>query len=127
MSLSIEITSTLAADAARYERASQRADEKLRGINTRAARELLRLARSIVHVQTGRLRDGLILDGPFNIGTGTLEARISAPSVPYASLEAARGGEHDFAARTLAEGAVIITAAAQDMERALIAIMQGEA
>lgn len=106
--------------------AEQRADDKLRGINIRAARDLLRLARSVVHVQSGRLQGSLHVEGPFNIGTGTLEARVTS-NVPYASEEIARGSEHDYATRTLTEGASIIEQAAQDMEKALIAIMEGRA
>lgn len=125
MSLQTEITSDLEKLVNDLRSADQKADDKLRGINIRAARDLLKLARSIVHVKSGRLRDGLVIDGPFNVGTGTLEARISAPSVPYADEEVARGGEHDFASRTLEDGAGVIDQAAQDMEQTLIAILEG--
>src|SRR5690349_19445735 len=127
MSLTTEITSDLQTLIADLRSAEQRADDKLRGINTRAARDLLKLARSIVHVKSGRLRDGLVIEGPFNVGTGTLEARISAPSVPYADEEVARGGAHDYATRTLEDGQGIIDQAAEDMEAALIAIIEGRA
>lgn len=108
-------------DAGIMERA---AESRLRAINTRGARELLRVARRVVHVRTGRLRDGLIVTGPYNVATGAVESTVSAPSVPYAKYEIERGGDHDFVARTYEEGAGVFQAIAQDMEDALIAVMR---
>jgi hypothetical protein len=124
MSLQTDITSDLQTLIRDLRSAETRADDKLRGINIRAARELLKLARSIVHVRSGRLQASLHIEGPFDVGTGTLEARVTS-NVPYAEEEVARGSEHDYAARTIDEGQSIIEQAAQDMEQALIAIMEG--
>jgi len=125
MSLSVDVTSNLDQTARAYAGSEQRAEAKIRAINVRASRELLKVARSVVHVKTGRLRDGLIVEGPFNVASGELVATISAPSVSYADIEAARGGLHDFATRTIAEGASVIDQAAADMEAAIIAVMEG--
>ena len=105
--------------------AEQRVDDRLRGINIRAARALLRIAREEVHVVTGRLQQGLAVQGPFNVARGTLEARVAAPNVPYAAIEAAKGDTHDYPTRTLTVGAGIIDQAADDMERAILAVMEG--
>lgn len=121
------LTTTITSTLPDFRTAEQKAEDKIRGINVRAARDLLRVARAVTHEKSGRLKGGLAIQGPFNIATGTLEARISAPSVPYAEAEAARGGEHDFATRMLEEGAGIIDQAAEDIEQAIIAIMEGRA
>lgn len=123
--MQIDITSDLARLVRDLRSAEQKADDRLRGINIRASRELLKIARANVHVVSGRLQRGLAVQGPFNVATGTLEAQVSAPSVPYAALEAERGGDHDYAARTLREGAGVIDGAAEDMEQALIALIEG--
>lgn len=125
MSLQTSITSDIERLVNDLRTAERRADDKLRGINIRASRELLKLAKQIVHVQSGRLQRGLIVEGPFDIGPGTLEARIAAPSVPYAEAEVDRGSDHDYATRTLIAGERIIDQAAEDMEAALVAIMEG--
>src|SRR5260221_3190700 len=121
MTLKIEQQSTFPD----YRDAEQKAEARLRAINVRGARDLLKIARRVVHVKSGRLRDGLVVEGPFDIATGTLEARVSAPSVPYATIEADRGGAHDFASRTIEEGAGVIDQIAHDMEAAIIAVMEG--
>lgn len=123
--MNITIDSDIPQVVADLRTAEEKADAKLRAINTRGARELLKLARTLVHVRTGRLRDGLIVEGPFDIATGVLEARVSAPSVPYAEAEFDRGGEHDTPARTLEEGQDILDGIAQDMEAAIAQIMEG--
>lgn len=125
MSIQTEISSDLRRISRDLRTAEQKADDKLRGINIRASRELLKIARANVHVVSGRLQRGLAVQGPFNVATGTLEAQISAPSVPYAAIEAEKGGDHDYAARTLAQGQGVIDDAAEDMEQALIALIEG--
>ena len=125
MSLQTNIISDLERITRDLRTADRRADDRLRGINIRATRQLLRIARAEVHVVSGRLQAGLAVQGPFNIASGVLEAQISAPSVPYAAEEAARGGAHDYAARTLAAGAGVIDQAAEDMEQAIIDVMEG--
>ena len=122
--LHTEIQSDIAVQAARLAQAEARVEARLRGINIRAARQLLSIARSVVHVQTGRLRDSLHIQGPFDIGTGALEISI-ASNVPYAAHEAGKGGEHDYPALALQGGQSIIDQAAEDMELAIIAVMEG--
>lgn len=121
MSLEVSIQANLPD----YRNAEQQAEARLRAINIRASRQLLRIAKQVVHVQSGRLREGLIVQGPFDIGSGTLESEISAPSVPYATIEAARGSDHDYPARTLLAGEGVIRQAEQDMEAAIVAVMEG--
>lgn len=120
MGLTTDLQSTLGQTTRHLQGAEQRVEARLRGINIRGARELLRVARNVVHVQSGRLQAGLIVEGPFDVGTGALEARVSAPSVPYGAAEAARGGEHDWPTRTLSEGQGAIDQVAADMERAIV-------
>jgi hypothetical protein len=120
MSLHTDITSNLDQTRRNLASAEQRVENRLRGINNRALRELQRIARSVVHVRSGRLQRGLVIQGPYNVGSGTLEASVSAPTVPYAGEEASRGGEHDFVTRTLEVGQGVIDQAAQDMERAIV-------
>jgi hypothetical protein len=122
--LHTEITSDIAEQAARLAQAEARVEARLRGINIRAARQLLSIARSVVHVQTGRLRDSLHVQGPFDIGTGALEVSI-ASSVPYAGAEIARGADHDYASLTIQGGQSVIDQTAEDMEMAIIAVMEG--
>lgn len=127
MSLATEITSDIQKLITDLRSAEQKADDKLRALNVKGIRKLLAIARRVVHVQSGNLRDHLAIAGPFNIGTGTLEARVYAPGVRYAEAEIARGGDHDFATRTLEEGAAAIDETAEEIEQALIAILEGRA
>jgi hypothetical protein len=122
--LHTDITSDIAERAAQIAQAEARVEARLRGINIRAARQLLSIARSVVHVQTGRLRDSLHIQGPFDIGTGALEVAVVS-NVPYAGQEAGKGGEHDYPSLTIQQGQSIIDQAAEDMELAIIAVMEG--
>lgn len=125
MSLDTSITSDLDQTKRALAGAEQKVENKLRGINNRALRELQKIARSVVHVKSGRLQRGLEIQGPFNVATGELIATVSAPTVPYADLEVERGGAHDFVTRTLEQGASVIDKAAQDMEQAIVDVMEG--
>lgn len=125
MSVQTTTTSNIDRVVSDLRTADQRANDRLRGINVRASRDLLRIARSVVHVVSGRLQAGLAVQGPFNVATGALEATISAPSVPYAAHEVERGSDHDFPSRTLLAGERVIDQAAEDMERALVDIVEG--
>jgi hypothetical protein len=78
--------------------------------------DLERYAKQIVHVDTGRLRRTLHVEGPMDIGAGTLEGVVTPDPVPYAIYEVRRGGEHDYAGRTLRESRQIINDFAQRLE-----------
>lgn len=92
---------------------------QIQGRTIRAMRDLLRVARSVVHVQTGRLRDSLYIIQPSIAGEFT-ESSIAA-TVPYAAAEADRGGAHDYPARTIEEGQAIIDQLADDLADLLAA------
>lgn len=121
--LDTKLSSNIAQIAADLRTIEQKADAKLRAINTRAGRQILAVARAVVHVQTGRLRDSLRIEGPFDIVSGSFELRV-VTNVPYAEEEIARGGEHDYATRTVQDSAGIVDQAAEDMERAIVVLME---
>lgn len=108
MALTTDIQSTVAQQAQRIAGAPERIVVRHVQVHNEIMHRLLALEREIVHVRTGRLRAGLAIQGPFTISAGTLEGQISAPSVPYAADEAKLGGAHDFARRTMFEGAAIL-------------------
>jgi hypothetical protein len=124
MALETEYQSDLPQLIADLRSVDQKANAKLRAINLRGARGLLGVARSVVHVKSGDLRDSLFVEGPFNTSTGGFMARVTSTR-PYADIEADKGGEHDFAGRTITEGEAIIDQTATDMEDALIALIEG--
>jgi hypothetical protein len=126
MALDTEYLSDLPALIADLRSVDQKAGAKLRAINVRGARGLLRVARSVVHVKKGNLRDSLFVEGPFDVSSGTFEARVTSSRI-YADIEADRGAAHDFAGRTISEGQAIIDQTATDMEDALIALIEGRA
>lgn len=99
--------------------APSRIERRTAGRTTQAIRELLRVARQVAHQRSGALVAGLAIVGPFQVGAGTLEGQIRS-SVPYAEDEAARGGEHDFPARTLDEGESVLDRLARDIEQIYI-------
>lgn len=84
------------------------------GRMTRAQRDLLGVARRVVHVRSGDLRDSLSIEPPAYVGADISEFGVSA-RVSYAAYEIARGGEHDYVVRTLDEGAAIIDQTAADI------------
>lgn len=89
------------------------------GKQIRAMRDLLRVARSVVHVQSGRLRDSLYIIQP-SIASEITESSITA-MVRYAASEAEKGGEHDYPARTIADGQAILDQLAEDLAELLAA------
>jgi hypothetical protein len=120
MSLHTDLQSTIGQTTRHLRGVEERTEARLRGINLRGTRELLKIARNLVHERTGRLKAGLIIEGPYDVASGTLEARVAAPTVVYAAEEAKRGGEHDYATRTLEAGQGVIDKVADDMERAIV-------
>src|SRR4051812_2350589 len=93
------------------EQAPARIARQVAGRMVRAQRELLGVARGVVHVQSGDLRDSLYIVAPYDIGAGITEFDV-ASNLSYAINEVDKGGAHDYVARTLEDGAGIIDAAA---------------
>ena len=71
-----------------------------------ALSDLAALARSLAHVRTGTLRASLKPGPIVAVGAGTLEGRVRT-TVFYAPYEVARGGAHDYVARTEAAAGAI--------------------
>lgn len=95
-------------------------ESKVNGRIIRAMRELLGMARGVVHEKSGDLRDSLFIIAPSAIAPEVTESQI-ASRLFYAELEADRGGEHDYPARTIEEGAAIIDELAEDLARIYMA------
>lgn len=90
-----------------------------------AIERLTAYAKSIAHVRTGLLKASLHPEGPFLLGDGTLEARVSPMPAWYAQYEVARGGDHNYAGRTLEEDAQTIAALTAELEQAVAAYVRG--
>lgn len=101
------------------ERAQAALPGLIAGKQIRAMRELLRIARSVVHVQSGRLRDSLYIIQPSIAGEFS-ESSITA-TVSYAAHEADKGGDHDYAARTIETGQGIIDQLTDELAELLAA------
>lgn len=96
---------------------------RIAGRQIRAMRELLRVARSVVHVRSGRLRDSLYVIAPSLLGDIS-ESSIRA-TVSYAETEADKGGEHDYPARTIEDGAGVLDQLTDDLAALLEAACTG--
>jgi hypothetical protein len=107
------------------EAAPARIAQRVAGRMTRAQRELLGVARRVVHVRTGKLRDSLSIDPPSYVGADLSEFGVSA-RVSYAGYEVAKGGEHDYVARTLEEGQAVIDSAANDIADIVASTIVGQ-
>lgn len=115
----------LDADTEGFDRILARLDglERAAEVASPAMRQTLQrlatYARGIAHVKTGRLRASLRAEGPVSIGSGILEGLVTPLGVPYAIQEVRRGGEHDYAGRTLTEARgeidALIAALAEDV------------
>jgi hypothetical protein len=95
-----------ASDLERYLRLLETADETIDQQSAAALRRtqeaLAEYAQSIAHRQSGQMADTIHPLGPFAIGAGVLESQISS-AASYTLLELEKGGDHDWASRTLAE------------------------
>lgn len=96
------------------EGAPERLTNQINGRITRAMRLLLAVARGVVHVRSGDLRDSLYIIAPSLIAPDFTESQIAA-RVFYAEEEADKGGAHDYPARTIEEGAAIIDGLTEDV------------
>ncbi len=122
--LKADIQSNLGQIAGDFRSLEAKANDRLRAINIRGGRSILGIARGVVHVQSGRLRDSLRISGPFDIQTGTFEMVVDSP-LAYADIEADRGGEHDYPTLTLEQSEGVINQVADDMEAALVLLIEG--
>lgn len=104
---------TLESDMAQRAAAAQAALARVPGQQeqktARTAAELLAIMQRVSHVLTGAMKASEAIDGPLVVGAGAIQYTIG-PSVDYAPYEAARGGDHDFVGRTLAEGQAALAA-----------------
>lgn len=86
---------------------------------------LLPYAQSIAHKRSGDMAATMHRLGPFPIGQGAVEARIESGAW-YADEEVARGGTHDWAARTIEDQAGAIDSLnAAIADRAVIILTGG--
>lgn len=81
-------------------------------------------AQSIAHRRTGNMADTMHRLGPFAIGVGVLEAQFLSGAW-YAEIEVARGGEHDWAGRTLEERADLLAALEERVGQVVVAHITG--
>ena len=103
--MSIDVTE-LERLIAEQEAAIARLPARISGRQVRAMRELLGIARSAVHVQSGHLRDSLAIIQP-SLGGEISESSITS-TASYAGFEADKGGEHDYPALTIEQGAAAL-------------------
>lgn len=104
----------LVAQQQQIAQAPSRIERRFAGRTIQATRELLKVARQVVHRRSGRLRDSLVVDGPYPVAGGGVEARVRA-TVPYAAREVSHGGAHDYPTRTLETGQPILDALTRDL------------
>ncbi len=110
--------------AATSERRITRLDSQRADAQEATTERLLRYRRTIVHVDTGELQRDLAAFGPYQIGTGILESRVTA-TVKQGVFEEQRGGEHASAARTIAEQQGEIERLTRELERLTVAAVEG--
>lgn len=77
-------------------------------------------AASIAHRQSGHMADTIHPLGPFATGGGVLESQISS-AASYTLIELDKGGEHDWASRTLTEQAAELDALQDETGRIVAA------
>jgi hypothetical protein len=106
-------TSQLESLARDQQQAAQQLQNRINGRINRAMRELLSIARGVVHVRSHDLQNSLYIAAPSIHGEIT-ESNIKA-RVFYGEIEADRGDEHDYPARTIQDGAAILDELANDV------------
>jgi hypothetical protein len=110
--------------ADRLDRQIARLPDRIADAQEATTDRLLRYRRQIVHVDTGQLQRDLAAFGPYPVGSGILESRITA-TVPQGIYEERRGGEHASAARTIAEQQAEIDRLRRELERLTVAAVEG--
>lgn len=95
-----------ASDLERYLALLQTADETIdqqsAAALARTQQTLSDYAQSIAHRQSGQMANTIHPLGPFAVGGGVLESQI-ASAASYTLAELDKGGQHDWASRTLVE------------------------
>lgn len=86
----------------------------------RVQEQLAAYAAGIAHRDSGDMADSIHALGPFPLGNGMLESQISS-AAPYTVFELARGGDHDWAGRTLEEQAAVLDALQDETGRVVAA------
>lgn len=104
--------------------AASQLENRLNGRINRAMRELLSIARGVVHVQSHDLQNSLYIMQPSTSGEFT-ESSISA-RVFYAEQEADKGETHDYAARTIEAGQAIIDRLQNDLAELIAQAFLGQ-
>ncbi len=100
---------------ARLRTADETIDANNAKLLTEATDDLVTFAQEYVeHEITGNMIESTHRFGPYPNGRGIVEARIES-GASYAGIEAARGGSHDWPARTVAEDAARITKLRDDV------------
>lgn len=115
-------------DLASYIQLLQSADRALNAKNvallSEASDDLRDYAAKIGHRRSGLMDDSMVRFGPFPVGAGALEARVESGAV-YAEQEVARGGQHDWATRTITEQDARILQLQLEVEQALVSVLTG--
>jgi len=91
---------------------------------TEAIDDLKNYGQSIGHRRSGNMDDTMYRLGPFPVEQGTIEASFQS-GAEYAELEVARGGDHDWATRTIDEQAERIDQLRRDVEDAAVTALTG--
>jgi hypothetical protein len=89
-----------------------------------AAQRLAQHAQTIAHRNTGQMADSIYALGPFPTGGNLLESLIDS-AAPYTVYELARGGDHDWAARTLDDERSTLDQLEADAVALVIGALQG--
>lgn len=104
--------------ASSYEQAANEADAVIAQRMADLLEQVRASARGLAHRKSGQLIGSLYIDGPVR-RVGFVEGAIVA-GVVYAESEVARGGEHDYASRTLQANAALIQQWADDTGVAIV-------
>lgn len=119
-----------AGDLDRYlallETADDQIDRETAAALARTQQALAEYAASIAHRQSGAMAESIHALGPFPLGGGMLESQISS-AASYTALELARGGDHDWASRTLEEQAAVLDRLQDETGRIVAALIGGRA
>ena len=89
-----------------------------------AIEDLKNYGQAIGHQRSGRMVRTMRVSGPYPVGDGAYEASFESGAT-YADDEVLRGGEHDWAVRTINEERPRITQLQFDAEEALIVALVG--
>ncbi len=106
------------------ERGGDEIDRKAAKELAQATDQLATYAQGIAHRKTGFMADSIHQLGPFVLGGGVLESQI-ASLAPYTIFVLARGGDADWANRTLEEQAAVLNRLQEATERIVATSLGG--